>query len=238
MYQENLVRGIAHWQWAFNGNNIRFRPSFWRWIFAERIGKLILGFWGILPFGVGALWGKGVTVIHAFLAGAVLYVSVFASANVMHDYYQTFIIPSVALALAVGVREIWISKTLNPIISKLVLLAAVAFMFGFGFWEVRGNYRINDTGILEAGRAVDASIPKDALVIAPYNGDTTFLYQTNRWGWPAVTNSIDNMIKLGADYFVSVNLSDRDTLEYSARFSEVKRTDAYVILDLRQERNK
>lgn len=236
MYREGLIRGIAHWEWAFNGNNIRFRPSFWRWIFAERIGKLILGFWGILPFGLGALSGKGITIVHAFLAGTVLYVSIFASANVMHDYYQTFIVPSIALALAVGTREIWVNKSLHPVLAKLGLLVLITFMFGFSFYEVRGNYRINDTGILEAGRVVDATLPKDALVIAPYNGDTTFLYQTKRWGWPIVTTSIEKMIDMGAEYYISVNLLDKDTVEFKNRFVEVAATDKYVILDLTKEK--
>lgn len=70
MYQEGLIRGIAHFKWAFNGNGIRFRPSFWRWLFAERIGKLMLGFWGVLPFGIGTIVGKKINILHAFLLGA------------------------------------------------------------------------------------------------------------------------------------------------------------------------
>jgi hypothetical protein len=236
MYQPGLIRGIAHWEWSFNGNGIRFRPAFFRWIFAERLGKLILGYWGVFPFVYGVLAGRKINVIHAFLAGAVLYVTIFASANVMHDYYQVFIVPAVALALGYGTISIWKNNTFQPIVSKLLLLAVVAFMFGFSFYEIRGNYRVNDTGAVEAGREADRILPKDALVIAPYNGDTTFLYQTGRFGWPAVTTSIDEMIAMGADYFISTNLSDQDSVNFSRRFEEVKRTDRYVILDLNKEK--
>src|SRR3989304_7329968 len=47
--------GIPHFSWAFNGDKIRFRPAFWRWIFGERIGRLILGTWGLTPFLIGIM---------------------------------------------------------------------------------------------------------------------------------------------------------------------------------------
>jgi hypothetical protein len=51
-----------------------------------------------------------------------------------------------------------------------------------------------------------------------------------------VTNSIERMIDLGADYYISVNLSDQDTINFSSRFGQVKRTDKFVILDLHKEK--
>ncbi|PIZ48758.1 hypothetical protein COY29_03125, partial [Candidatus Woesebacteria bacterium CG_4_10_14_0_2_um_filter_39_14] len=50
--------GIPYFTWAFNGDLIRFRPAFWRWIFGERIGRLILGIWGLIPFIVGVVIKK------------------------------------------------------------------------------------------------------------------------------------------------------------------------------------
>lgn len=236
MYQPELLRGIAHWEWSFNGNGIRFRPSFWMWIFGERVGKLILGVWGIFPFLYGALSGKKLTIVHAFLLGAFLYVSIFASANVMHDYYQTFITPAISIALGVGVYEIWTNKNFNFFVGKIGLGFAIGMMFLLSFYAIRDNWRINDTGMVGAGREADALLPADALVIAPYNGDTTFLYQTRRSGWPTVTNSIDRMIEMGADYYISVNFSDPDTSNFKNRFEVVKETDKFIIIDLKREK--
>lgn len=236
MYREELIRGIAHWKWAFNGNGIRFKPSFWFWIFGERVAKLILGYWGVFVFMVGAMFAKKVNIVHAFLAGAFLYVSVFASANVMHDYYQAFVVPALALALGVGVFTIWNSEVYNKILARGGLILVLGLMFALGFYNVRGNWRVNDTGAVLAGEEADKLLPKDALVIAPYNGDTTFLYQTGRKGWPVVTASIERMIEMGADYYVSVNLSEPDTINFSNRFEEVVRTEKYVILDLHKVR--
>jgi hypothetical protein len=91
---------------------------------------------------------------------------------------------------------------------------------------------------MEAGERVNQITPKDALIIAPYNGDTAFLYQTNRWGWPAIDDSIDNIISKGADYYVSVDLGSADTKMVEKRFKTVEKTDKYIIFDLKSELTK
>jgi hypothetical protein len=47
--------GIPASDWLFNGNGIRFKGSWWHWLFADRLGRLILGYWGLIPFGLGIL---------------------------------------------------------------------------------------------------------------------------------------------------------------------------------------
>jgi hypothetical protein len=59
------------------------------------------------------------------------------------------------------------------------------------------------------------------------------LYATKRWGWPAIDDSIDNIIKKGADYYVAVDLGSADTKMIEERFKTVEKTDKYIILDLR-----
>ena len=72
-------------------------------------------------------------------------------------------------------------------------------------------------------------MPKDAKVVAPYNGDTAFLYQMNRKGWPAVDNSIDNIIERGATHYVSLDQGSVDTVNFSKRFETVLKTDKFII---------
>ena len=88
-----------------------------------------------------------------------------------------------------------------------------------------------------AGLAIDTLTPKDALVIAPYNGDSAFLYQTKRWGWPHVDRPIGELIKNGADYYVSVNF-DSQTKEFMGQFETVIENQSYVILDLHKPKAK
>lgn len=228
--------GIPLTAWAFNEDRIRFRPSFWRWIFGERLGKLILGVWGLIPFVFGIIKARKETYFNlSFLLGMFLYVLVFATANVKHDYYQTFIIPAVSLTLAAGSLELWKAERLNKFFSRGILVFSVFLMFLMGAMDIKGNFVVNHPEIIEAGKAVDRLSPKDAWIIAPYNGDTAFLYQTKRWGWPAIDDSIDNIIEKGADYYVSVALADPDTKMIRERFTVVEETPSYIIFDLHKK---
>lgn len=230
----NFPIGIPYWKWGFNGDRIRFRPAFWRWIFGERLGKLILGIWGLIPFSFGLLKTKKNSYFNQFfLLGMFLYVVTFATVNVRHDYYQTIIIPAVSLTLAQGVITMWNTKELNRTISRLLAVFSVILMLGIGTYQIKEFYKINHPEIIEAGRALDKIAPQDALVIAPYNGDTAFLYQTRRFGWPVLDRPLETLIERGADYLVSVNFDD-DTNAAMAKYTTVMKTDRFVIIDLRK----
>jgi len=233
VWEGRFPQGIPFYKWAFNGNHIRFKPSWWYWIFGERLGHLILGSLGLIPFVFGVLNTKVKNLfILVFLGGALFYVTLVADANVMHDYYQILTIPVIALTLASGSIYLLKQTIFNKWLSAGILAVSIGVMLITGWNQISGNYNINHPEILEAGAQIDNITPKNALVVAPYNGDTAFLYATNRWGWPAVDNSIDNIIKRGASYYVSVNLNDTDTKMIESRFTTVEKTDRYVIVDL------
>ncbi|OGM78962.1 hypothetical protein A2197_02815, partial [Candidatus Woesebacteria bacterium RIFOXYA1_FULL_48_16] len=230
-------QGIPFFTWAFNGDGIRFRPSFWRWIFGERLGHLILGGWGLIVFAFGLLGkAKGTRFSQIFLLGMFLYVVIFATASVRHDYYQIFVIPAVSFTMALGTINIWNSLQFNRWAARLLLIFSLVVMFFTSTLQVKEFYKVNKPEIMEAGRAVDRLTPKDAWVVAPYNGDTAFLYQTKRWGWPAIDDSIDNIVEKGADYYVSVTLADPDTKMVRERFEVVEETPSYAIFDLNKKR--
>lgn len=225
--------GIPGWAWMFNGDGIRFKPAFFRWIFGERLTKLILGFWGLIPFVLSILKpSKKSLFINFFLLGILLYVVIFATVNVRHDYYQTIAIPAVALALSSGVIYLWNAKEFDLRIARLVTIFSIFMIFASGVGEIRELYKVNHPEIIEAGEAIDKIALKDAIVIAPYNGDTAFLYQTKRRGWPVIDSSVDEIIKKGADYYVTVSLNDPDTLDVVNRFEVIERTNTYLIADL------
>ena len=73
MWEAKFPEGIPFYLWAFNGNLIRFRPAWWYWIFGERLGHLILGSLGVIPFIFGVLNTKVRNLfIQIFLAGAIM----------------------------------------------------------------------------------------------------------------------------------------------------------------------
>lgn len=213
--------GIPVNMWLLNGNGIRFKGAWFYWLFAKRLGELILGFWGLIPFalGVSPLWG----------IGAILYLIVFASGNVQHDYYQILIIPAVAIFVGNGLGK------MRPWMAGISFI----FMLAFSWYTVRTYYWINRPEIVDAGITADKLLPSDAKVIASYNGDTTFLYQTKRQGWP-LGFDIAQKIALGATHYVTVSPTDEDgeTRALASEYTVLVRNDKYAIIDLTMPRVK
>lgn len=234
-WMNKYIEGIPFWNWAFNGDNIRFRPAFWWWIFEERIGRLILGTWGVVPFVFGFLYrpkNNYPWFFPSLFFGQFLYFSIVATASVRHDYYQTLSIPAIALLVAAGVLALLQIKSFNRVLLSLVIVSSLVFGFAFSAYQVKEYYKVNHPEIILAGQAVQRLTPENALVIAPYNGDTAFLYQTDRRGWPIATLPMDKMVnRLGAQYYVSVNF-DKQTKEVMEKYDVLEKTEKYVVVRL------
>jgi hypothetical protein len=237
--------GIPASDWLLNGGNIRFKGAYFFWIFADRIGRLILGYWGIFFFTIGLLAAfakqkkddKKIDGLffYSFLLSSLLYVVVIARGNVQHDYYQILIIPTLAMFCGLGAN--FLMTRASQIFQKPAVygLSALCFIFtvGFGWYFVRDFYNINNPNILVAGKAVDRLTPKDAKVIAPYDGDTTFLYHTNRKGWASFQYGLPEMIQLGASYLVLVNPNDDQRQGFGAQYEIVASEPEYLLIKLR-----
>lgn len=241
----HFPEGMPAYTWLFNGDGIRFKGSFFYWLFADRLGRLILGYWG-LPLFFGGLLAKnkkGSSLFHWLLVGTLLYLTVFATGNVRHDYYQILVIPVVSIFLAKGVMFFLslMETTYSRITTVLLICICILGMEAFGWYFIKDLYNINHPEIVEAGSEVEKLSTYKSLVIAPYMGDTAFLYQTTRNGWPIVEGTIDDMIKKGAHYYVSVTLDDfangllkQTTAQdpINGRFKLLKHTDKYIIIQL------
>jgi hypothetical protein len=239
--------GIPANQWLFNGGDIRFKGAFFHWIFADRIGRLILGYWGliILGFGIVRLGVKKQLLKNlfflSFLISSLLYLTVMARGNVQHDYYQILIIPSVAIFLGLGSSYLinLPKEYFHKSIGIITLSICSIFTIMFGWYFVRDYFNINNPSIVSAGAAVDKIIPKDAKIIAILpgsEGDTTFLYQTNRQGWPSFEKPLPEMINLlGADYLVFASPKKED-MKFSKDYKLVASTPDYIIFDLHRKK--
>lgn len=232
--------GIPASQWLLNGSNIRFKPVFWQWIIQERFGKEILTVFGSVLFAVGLLIKprlKESAFLHLFLLGNFLFLIVFATGNVQHDYYQTFIIPSLVIFTARGF--VLLLEGIPSFLPKLwtIPLAFLFLVMTFysGWSQVKGLYQINNDSIIKAGKAADRLLPKEAYVVAPYQGDTSFLYQTNRAGLAFVTLPVDELHeKFKIDYFVSV-AKDAKTNWVMRKYHVIEEAPEYVIIDLTKQ---
>ncbi len=238
--------GIPASSWLFNGNNIRFRPAYFYWLYADRLARLILGYWGMFLFllGISHISSKpffekyrvSVGLIISFILSSLIYITVIATGNVQHDYYQILIIPSICLLSAIGCTLLYKSSNsfASPIFAKIILFVTLGFTLFFGWYFVRTYFDINNPSIVVAGEAVNKLTPKNAKVIASYNGDTSFLYQTNRQGWPVFAHSLSKLIQLGADYMAFANPAPNE-LAFKKEYKVVAETPQYIIYNLHEK---
>jgi len=230
--------GMFGSNWLINATNIRFKGAFFRWIIFDRMNRLIFATGGFVLFWVGLtapLKKKENLFFFFWLVSVAVYISYFAMGNVTHDYYQLPLVPIGCIYMAKGFD--FLIKTGKGVFKKLLnVLLAVSFvvmMLAFGWYEVRGFFNVNRWEIVKAGKEVDRITPKKAKVIAPYNRDPAFLYQTNRNGWSGLRNmaELKQYIKDGATHYVSVDF-DEMTNQLIKECQILEKKDEYVIIDL------
>lgn len=230
--------GIPASSWLFNEGGIRFKGAFFYWLFADRIGRLILGYWGVILFVFGFLKIKKdqFAFFMSFIASSLLYMIVIARGNVQHDYYQILIVPTLAIFMGLGVDFLisFYKDILGKIKAFTILLVCIGFSLMFGWYVVRDYFNINNPSIMIAGNRVNEIVPKDAKIIALYDGDTSFLYQTQRKGWASLEKPLPEMIGMGADYLVIVNPTERD-LFFSQDYKIQEKTPEYLIYNLHEK---
>jgi len=229
--------GMFGTTWLYNQGNIRFTGAYFRWLIFDRMNRLIFATGGFALFWMGLIVGhtkKEGYFYYLWLASILAFFVVIAKGNVTHDYYQLPLVPIGCIFIAKAIDFLIISGQgfLNRGLRIGVALVLVAVMFSFGWYEVRGYYNINHPEIVEAGKAVDKLTPKDALVIAPYDNDSAFLYQTNRHGFTFGGDKIPQYISEGATHLVSTNY-DETTNMWMEKCNIVSKTEKYVILDLK-----
>ena len=201
------------------------------------MGKLILtiGGFSLFVFGLVVKRSKKENFFYlTWLFSLILFFVIFAAGNVRHDYYQVPLIPIASIFMAIGTIKLFnlpsahFSKFLGPIVALILII----FMYAFGFYEVRGYYWINRPEIVKAGIAADKILPKDATVIATYGGDAAFLYQTNRHGYPVVDRPLQELVKNGTKYLVSVDIADEGVRRLAGNCKLLAQTNDYVIIEL------
>lgn len=232
----NHPEGIPASNWLYNGDGIRLKPSFWWWIIQERLGGEILGASGAVLFFIGLLLKpkNGNFFLHIFALSLFLFFIIFATGNIRHNYYQIAFVPVASIFLARGFILL-IQGGFEFLPRFWTILLAILFFpltFYFGFKKVAGFYQVNNPAIVEAGKRADQILPKEALVLAPYNGDTAFLYQINRPGWPVAAFPIPELVsKYGVTHYISTT-EDEKTNWVMRHFEVLIDHPNYVIADL------
>lgn len=226
--------GVPAADWLLNGNGIRLRPAWFRWLFYERMTKLILGFAGVVLLLGNLRRSKDLLLYASWWLACVLYLVIFATGNVQHDYYQNLLLPLIAASLARGSYYGYqLLKSRTHARTACFAFASLVVISLFLSWrEVAGFFNVNHWEYIKAGAAVDRLVPKNAQVIAPAMGDTQFLFQTNRRGWP-IGFEIPDKINKGATIYVSTSY-DYEAKALEEQFQVLEKTPEYIIIDLSQ----
>ncbi len=237
LWMRQFPEGVPSNTWLLNGNGIRFRPAFFRWVGYERLTKLISGYFGVILIFLGGFQlvrEKQKLFYGSLIVGALAYLCVFATGNVQHDYYQIVIMPVLAIVYGLGTGFLLDSKKRWVTPKSIILLLVTVGTLGISWMQVKDYFNINNRSILIAGEYVDKTIPKDAKVIANYSGDTSFLYQTKRKGWPSFEKPLPEMVSMGADYLVLANPKSQD-LYFAKDYKIIAQTKDYLLFDLHQK---
>lgn len=228
--------GIPASNWLLNGDGIRLRPAFFWWIVSERMGREILGATGLVLFFIGFITRpkSGNYFLHFWALSSFLFIILVATGNVRHNYYQILFVPMASIFFAQGF--ITLLRGNSSLIPRIwtILLALLLFplSFYFGYKITKEFYKVNNLSMVEAGKAVDRILPKDAIILAPYNGDTAFLYQTNRAGFAAEVLPLPDLIAdFGIDYYVSTTKDDK-TRWVMRHFTVLEDNPHFVIVAL------
>lgn len=228
--------GMFGTTWLYNAGDIRFTGAYFRWLIFERMNRLIFATGGFVLFFLGLIQGiirRGEEFYYLWLFSIIVFFVIIAKGNVTHDYYQLPLVPIGSVFIAKGVDFLWGygKNWYTKLFNKGVAVTLLILMLAFGWFETRDFFNINRPEIVEAGVVTDKFLPKDAKVIAPYQNDSAFLYQTNRYGFTQGEGKIPDWLDEGATHMVSVNFDDA-TNYWADHCETVKRTEKWIILDM------
>jgi hypothetical protein len=226
--------GIPASNWLFNEGNIRFKGAYFYWIFGERISQLILGYYtAFVTMGIFKRdFEKRFMLFLSLLVSSLIYLVVIARGNVQHDYYQIAIVPVLAIFIGRGIdfllsQDGWVNK----VVGISIVIVTSFLMIILSWYHVRDYFNINNRDMVEVGKKADSILPKNARVIAPYGGDTTFLYYINRPGWPHYEKSTKELIEMGATHSVLLNPDANLIQEMENNYTIIASDSAYIIVE-------
>ena len=205
--------------------NIFFRPAFFRWIFFERINNLILGGFLSTFFIIGLIKKRASIFLYSIGLSGFLFLFIFQGGNVQHEYYQTLILPVIAIFTALGTAFILKNTKLfiHPIFTYTVIICVFAFSFFISYYKVRDFYNY-PSELTQMAKIVSSLTNKEDKIVTDRIGDTTFLYLIDRKGAPAVYKSLDELKKDGYSYFMTMNrqVIDENKKSYEIVFENDK----------------
>ncbi|MDO8610410.1 MAG: glycosyltransferase family 39 protein [bacterium] len=238
-YIQKFPEGIPASDWLITSvntyegvKNIFFKPAFFRWIFFERLNNYILGGYLTFFFVLGIIRKQSSFILHSILISALAYLLVFQGGNVQHEYYQTLILPAVALSIGMGVSFIivQIKSFWHPIFTYSLIVAIFLFSFFISFYKVRDYYNYS-SDLTQIANIINTLTSPTDKIVTDQTGDTTLLYLMDRKGAPAIYKDPAELSKLGYNYLVTLNDGEIRTMK-EQKFKVVFENNKFTLFQL------
>jgi len=232
--------GIPPSEWLITSVNtylglksIFFKPAFFRWIFFERINNLILGGYLTFLFLLGVLTKPKSFLFHSFLISSLTYLFAFQGGNVQHEYYQIFILPTIAVFIGLGI--FFVTKNTKAMISPFLVYPAIAIIFVlsffFSYYKVRDYYNY-PAELPQIAKIITALTKEDDKIVTERMGDTTLLYLADRKGAPSIYQAITEYQKAGYRYLVTTTKETIENLKNEGVYTIVFENDKFAMFKL------
>lgn len=238
LYIQKYPEGVPVSDWLFTSINtgqglksVFLRPSYFRWIFFERVNNIILGGYLTTFFVIGLIIKSKKYLLLSFVVSALAYLLVFQGGNLQHEYYQTIILPVLAMVVGAGIGFVYSDgkKFIHPFFMSIVILVILAFSFYFSYFHVVDYYNYSQELVQEADVIKSLTSPED-LIVTDRTGDTTLLYLSDRRGAPAIFKSPADLHKLGYKYLVTS--SDGEIKTMKADYEVIFENEKFTIFKL------
>lgn len=219
-YIKSFPEGVPGSEWLITSVNttgalqkIFFRPAFFRWIFFERINNLILGGLTTSFFILGFFARQKKGLMMSILVASLSFVFVFQGGNVQHEYYQTLILPALAIFTAIGIDYLFANKkTVSTGLAIVTIPVILALSWFFSYYTVR-NYYNYSSDLIQTAKIINSLTGPQDLVVTDTTGDTTLLYLSERRGAPAVYRDPKTLKELGYSVITTNSLDMVKQLE-------------------------
>jgi hypothetical protein len=239
-YISKFPEGVPANQWlitsvnTFEGQkNIFMKPAFFRWIFFERLNNIILGGFLTVLFILGLIKKQANLFFLSIFVSSLSYLFVFQGGNVQHEYYQTLILPAVALAIGCGVSFLIknVKTTIHPAILYAVLVTIMASSFFFSYYKVRDYYNY-PSELPQIAKIVQTLTDSHDKIITDRLGDTTFLYLIDRKGSASIYKDLEEMKKNGYKYLVTMNQDTIKNVKSKYAYRVVFENSTFTLFEL------
>jgi len=241
MYIQQYPEGIPASDWliasvnTFEGQkNIFFKPAFFRWIFFERINTMIFGGYTTTLFIIGIMSKRKSLFLYSIAFSALLYLFVFQGGNVQHEYYQTLILPPLAIFSGIGASTILSNRKIfvHPLLSSFLIGILLTFSFFFSYYYKVKDFYTYPKDLNFMAKIIQTFTSPNDKIVADRMGDTTLLYLSDRKGSPLLSGTVAQLKDSGYTYVLTDQKKSIEQLSNEENVQVIFQNNQFALLKL------